>query len=138
SDLIRRAIALAPEFSTYHTSLGNACLAMSDVRNAFNAFRRAADLNPTAEAYAQAARVLGTSSSRESIDLMRKAIEIGPATVDMYITLGAWMWLIYRIDEAAVVFRKGLEMWPNDMRLFSNLLHTVLHVLPYDPQEVFD
>src|SRR4051812_4922351 len=129
-NLIQRAIENAPGVSLYYISFGQALAMAGDSENSFQAYLRAVELDPTGENYARASRARGMSSPFVAIDLMKKAIDSGPATWDMYLTLGAMQWLTYQIDDAYTIFKRGLEVYPGNILIHSNLLHTMEHVYP--------
>lgn len=115
-ELLRRSVKSQPRNPHAWINLGNALMASGGLEEASQAFTTATELAPTmAEAWYNrgiAARHL--KRGEEALKCLEKAVELGPGYGAAYDALARLLYRAGRIPEATEVYRKWLELEPDN------------------------
>jgi Flp pilus assembly protein TadD len=114
-DLIRRAIALNPNFAEAHSNLGSLLTNKGQLDEAIAACRQAIALRPNyAEAHSNLGNALiGRGQLDEAIAAFRQAVILNPKLSEAHSNLGNSLRDKGQLDEAIVVFRQAITLNPN-------------------------
>jgi predicted O-linked N-acetylglucosamine transferase (SPINDLY family) len=137
-DLIRRAIALRPNFAEAYCNLGIALAANEQLDEAVAAFRQAIALRPN---YAEAQSNLGVAlASKEQLDdaivAFRQAIVLRPNYAKAHNNLGLALADKGQLDDAIAACRRAIALNPNLPEVHSNLVFTLHYSPAYDAQAI--
>jgi TolB-like protein/Tfp pilus assembly protein PilF len=110
-----RALALAPDLASAHVARGNVLyLARFDWRGAEAEFRRALELAPAdGDVKVSLAGPLATFGQvGKAVELIQQALASDPLHASWYDSLGFFLFMDNRLDEAERAIRKAIELQP--------------------------
>ncbi len=122
-DLIRRAIALNPNYAEAHYSLGNVLKDKWQLDEAIAAFRRAIALRPNfPDAYSNLGIALAENGQLdEAIAAFQQAIALRPTYAEAHSNLGNALREKGQLDEAIAACRRAIALQPNFAEAHYNL-----------------
>ena len=138
--LIRRAIAIAPDVAMFHNNLGVALRALGDFALAAECYRRAVELQP---AYVEPLANLGAlrrdqARLGDSLAAYEQTLRINPDAADIRAAMATTLRDQGRIDEAIQHYRRALAQNPAMPDHHANLCYTLHASDRVTPQEIFD
>jgi tetratricopeptide (TPR) repeat protein len=124
----RTALALRPNTSAAHVSLGLALRANGQLEEAIVEHRKAIELDPKlAMAHDNLGHTLRAKGQLdEAIAEYRKAIEVDPKFVNAHNNLGYELHSKNQLDAAIAEYRKAIELDPKFAHAHHNLAHALL------------
>jgi tetratricopeptide (TPR) repeat protein len=122
-DLIRRALALDPNYAEAHSNLANALKDNGQLDEAVAACRHAIALRPSyAEAHNNLGNALiGKGRLEEAIAVFRRAIALNPNLSGAHNNLGNALKDKGQLQEAIVAYRQAIALRPNYAEAHNNL-----------------
>ncbi len=125
------AVKRSPTSSVAYLNLGYAYHKRGDIEKAADMYKKTIEYNPKEQVarYNLGMIALGAQAYTEAAKYFLQEIQINPYYSDAYLNLGITYYEIGRIDDAIVVWRKGLEARPDDTRLQANI-DTVQKIKP--------
>lgn len=122
-ELVDRALALAPASAEYHAQRGRCLLAVHRPREAFEAARRAQDLEPTAALTLDTIGVVmtRTGAHAEAIAPFRRAIERDASKAQYHYNLAASLQFVGDFGGAAAEYRQAIALDGTFHRAWSSL-----------------
>lgn len=132
-DLIRRALALAPDYVDARINLGNILLHQGHYDNAEQVYREALALKPdNVLAWNNLGLALkGLGRWREAIAALTEAVSQAPDSPEFSQNLGKACCAVGDFTEGASAFRKALDLRPYEAAAYQNLCRT-LYILKED------
>jgi Flp pilus assembly protein TadD len=126
-DLIRRAVAVRPNFPEAYSNLGNALNDQGQIDEAIVAYRRAVTLRSDfADAYNNLGVVLISKGQvDEAIVACRQAITLRPNFAEAYSNLGSALTVKGHFDEAIAACRQAIKLSPNSAENYGNLANAL-------------
>jgi serine/threonine protein kinase/cytochrome c-type biogenesis protein CcmH/NrfG len=128
-DSVERALAIEPELSEGHATLGRIRLYFDwDWQGAEASYHRALELAPEIAAGRHGAGILAQNRGRidEALDLFRRAVEQDPLSGGAYLRLGKTWLLAQRLVEAEGAIRKAIELAPRRIEAHAVLAIVLL------------
>ncbi len=122
-ELIRQAIAVAPQHPNFHFNLAVALFAQGLIDDAITAYRRAIQLKPD---YAEAHSNLGDALKQkgqldEAIAACRRALKLRPDFVEASNNLANALSEKGQLDEAIAIYQRTLQLRPDLAETYDNL-----------------
>jgi len=122
-DLIRRAIAINPNYAEAHGNLGIALAGKGQLDEAITAFRQAIALRPN---FPEAHNNLGIALKDkgqldDAMAAFRQAVVLRPNYAEAHSNLGIALKHKGQLDEAIAAFRQAIALRPNIADAYSNL-----------------
>ena len=121
--LLRKAIAINPNYAEAYSNLGNALKDQGDLQAAIDAYRQALVINPNyAEAYSNLGNALKDQGDLQAaIDAYRQALVIKPHYAEAYSNLGNALKDQGDLQAAINAYRQALVIKPDYAEAHSNL-----------------
>ena len=121
--LFGRAIALNGDAAQYHNSLGDALLAMKQIPEAMQSYRRAIDRDPTLAIAHHRLGLLeyGNNDYADAAKSFHAAITYAPNLSQAHAHLANALFQMGRLEEAVDSYRRALALDPSDAASHSNL-----------------
>jgi tetratricopeptide (TPR) repeat protein len=122
-ELIRKAIAIKPDYAEAYCNLGNALKELDQLEETEKSYRRSIELNPH---FAHAHSNLGvllqeTGRMKGAEQSCRRALELNPEFFDAQNNLSSILIETGRLEEAEQSCRRTLQLNPNFAHAHSNL-----------------
>jgi len=122
-ECLRRAVALEPENSLYHNTLGAALASTRRFEEAAESFRRAVGLEPRfAEAHYNLGKALRVAGRvEEAVECYRAALKLRPQWPEVHYDLGNALRATGKPKEAEAAYRQALRLRPGYFKALANL-----------------
>lgn len=127
-DLLDRAMALAPNASSYHRQAGQLLLDDGNYGAAKNHLEKAVALNPTdSDAWLRLIDALrGLGQTQPAVSAMLTGLSHCPQSPSLHLEYARWLRSANRLDEAIAEFRYGYQLRPSEATPLVDLATTYI------------
>lgn len=109
---LREAIQINPNYSSAYYNLGLLHMLRGDTQQAILHYKKATEINPSAEAYHGLASAYGYAKQhQEAITCSQKSLEIDPNYALSYFNLGVSYWSLKQYGKAKANLQKAKELF---------------------------
>lgn len=135
----RSALALQPDGSAFHRTLGEALRGLGKFEAAEGSLRRAIELSPEdASNHASLGLALiDHGRLAEALDAIQRAVQCAPERGKTYIALGLVYLLMGRAEEAVASFRRAAELDPSNPNFEAGVLFSQHYLANVDPETLY-